>query len=268
MAPLRSLLFVPATRPDRFMKAVRSGADGIILDLEDAVLPEDKMQARQHARRFLEAYQDSVPLLVRINDATTSWFEEDARLATLSACQGVLLPKAESSSHIQQLTRFGKPVYPIIETACGMGDIRELSGQPGVQALVFGSIDFCADTRVAEDSTTLLAFRSEMVLASRIAGIQPPVDGVTTDIDDTAPLLAATTHARQMGFAGKLCIHPAQIPTVNHAFLPTEKEIRRAEAIVRMAETHPQGAFRLNGEMVDKPVILQARQLIAGLSQA
>ena len=256
----RSYLFVPGDRPERFAKACASGAHAVIVDLEDAVAPENKAAARAAVAAWLHPDH---PVIVRINAADTEWFREDCALAGRPGVAGILLPKAERLEDIAALRAAGAPmVLPLIETAAGYDQARTLAGGAGVQRLVFGSIDFQLDLGITGEDEALLAFRSGLVLASRLAGIAAPVDGVSTALDDPARLAADAARARQLGFGGKLCIHPKQVQGVNAAFSPSEAEVSWAKRVLEAAGSANGAAIAVDGKMVDRPVLLRARAIL------
>jgi citrate lyase subunit beta/citryl-CoA lyase len=213
----RSFLFVPGDRPDRFDKALAAGADAVIVDLEDAVAPAKKDEARAAIRNWLSATK---PVLLRINADTTPWYADDLELARAPEIAGILLSKAQTIDHALQAlsSQTGKVLLPQIETAQGFENAYALASTPGVQRLLFGTLDFQMDLGIDGEGDELAYFRSEMVLVSRLAGIQPPVDGPSTVLDDAAQLSSDTRRARRMGFGAKLCIHPKQVAPVNAAF--------------------------------------------------
>jgi citrate lyase subunit beta/citryl-CoA lyase len=262
--PARSWLFVPATRPDRFAKAAASGADRVILDLEDAVAPEDKVDARRGLMTATIPRQ--VPVYVRVNSALTPWFEEDLGVARTLAIRGVLLPKADSTAHVERALAAITPehvVVPIIETAAGLWNVLDVARCPRVERLVFGALDFTLDTGIQDADGAFDAVRSRIVVASKVAGIAPPVDLVTLAIDDQDLLRRHAGRSRSFGFGGKLCIHPKQIPITNDAFRPSDEEVAWARAILDELATRPGDAvFSHNGELVDRPVIERAKQVI------
>jgi citrate lyase subunit beta/citryl-CoA lyase len=262
--PARSWLFVPATRPDRFAKAAASGADRVILDLEDAVAPEDKVDARRGLMTATIPRQ--VPVYVRVNSALTPWFEEDLGVARTLAIRGVLLPKADSTAHVERALAAITPehvVVPIIETAAGLWNVLDVARCPRVERLVFGALDFTLDTGIQDADGAFDAVRSRIVVASKVAGIAPPVDLVTLAIDDEDLLRRHAGRSRTFGFGGKLCIHPKQIPITNDAFRPSDEEVAWARAILDELATRPGDAvFSHNGELVDRPVIERAKQVI------
>jgi citrate lyase subunit beta/citryl-CoA lyase len=259
LAP-RSYLFVPGNRPERFDKALASGADAVILDLEDAVPPEAKVEARAAVARWL-APQRSV--VIRINGPGTSWFAEDLALCALAGVAAVLVPKAERVADLQRIATvaIGCAVLPLIETAAGFENARALAAADGVQRLVFGSIDFQLDLGIQGDEE-LLFYRSQLVLVSRLAGLVAPADGVTAAIDDAAQLQRDTERARRLGFGAKLCIHPKQVETVNRGLAPTHAEIAWARRVLDAAAQAHGAAVALDGKMIDRPVILRAQTIV------
>jgi len=258
----RSFLFVPGSQPDRFYKAFESGADAVIVDLEDAVAPDAKAQAR---RTVAEWASPERPVFIRVNARNTPWFAEDAQLLKLRGVAGVILPKAESASDVVALisvTRTKIPVFPLIETAHAMWNVLEIAKAPFVQQLMFGTLDFIADMGMASDGYELDTFRAQLVMTSRIAGIRPPVDGVTPSIDDADRLTTDTIKAKQWGFGGKLCIHPKQVSVVNACYTPSDSEVASAQRVLVEAEKANGAAFSIDGKMVDRPVVLQAQRVV------
>ena len=257
----RSYLFVPADRPERIAKARASGADAVIVDLEDAVAPANKHAARNAAADALDPAQ---PVVLRINGIDSDWFDDDVRLAAHAGVAEVLLPKAASAEAIAAV-RAGsgdKRVLALVETALGMANVTALAAAPGVARLVFGSIDFQLDLDIDDDGEALLAFRSQMVLASRVAKLPPPVDGVTTAIDDAARIETEARRARALGFGGKLCIYPRQVALVNAAFSPTAEQLAWARRVIDVAAAAAGAAVTVDGKMVDAPVLARARRLL------
>lgn len=258
----KSFLFVPGNRPERFDKACAAGADAVILDLEDAVAPTGKEGAREAVRRWL---QQGGRAWLRVNGTETPWHQHDLALLDLAGVQGVLLPKAEDAHELQALARHvrsGKPLVPLIETAAGLWNARELASVAGVQRLAFGSVDFQVDLSIHGDGDELLFARSQLVLASRVAGVLPPVDGVTVAIEDDGVLQADVARARRLGFGGKLCIHPRQVAAVQASFRPAPADLEWARRVIEATDTAGHDAVRLDGKLVDKPVIDRARALL------
>ncbi|MEN3277214.1 MAG: citrate lyase subunit beta / citryl-CoA lyase [Massilia sp.] len=261
----RSYLFVPANRPEMFGKACKAGADAVIVDLEDAVPFADKAAARGALDAWLASADRPAapPVLVRINGADTAWFEDDLALCGAPGVQGVVLSKAEGVADIARLRQAGAAaILPLIESAAGFDNVRAIAQAPGVQRLLFGSIDFQLDLCIGGEREELLFFRSQLVLVSRLAGIGAPVDGVSTAIGDAGLLERDATHARQMGFGGKLCIHPKQVAGVNRCFSPGEEELAWARRVLAAAEAAGGAAVALDGRMIDRPVILRAQRIL------
>jgi citrate lyase subunit beta / citryl-CoA lyase len=260
-----SYLFVPGDRPDRYAKALASGAGVVIIDLEDAVAPDAKPAARDHIRAWsLSPAASNANVIVRINDATTSWFEADLELVRASAIRGVMLPKAERAADIARcvtaLPRDGF-VMPIIETARGVLAVDAVAAAPGVQRLAFGTLDYAVDVDLSGDERGLLYPACRMALASRVAGIGSPVAGVTPAIGNDTQLESDLRFARACGFGAKLCIHPAQLALTHRAFAPTEEEIAWARRVVD-AVASGRGAVQVDGKMVDRPVVLKAQTIL------
>ena len=257
----RSYLFVPGDRPDRFDKALAAGADAVIVDLEDAVAPAAKAAARAAVGAWLSTEK---PIVLRINADTTEWFADDLRLARAPGVAGILLPKAERIDGALQAicAETGKFLLPLIETAVGFEQARALASAPGVERLLFGTLDFQVDMGIDGEGDELAYFRSALVLASRLAGIQPPVDGPSTALDDSAQVAADTHRARRLGFGGKLCIHPRQVAPVNAAFAPSADDLVWAQRVLAAAAESGGAAVALDGRMVDRPVILKAEQMV------
>lgn len=259
----RAWLFVPAHRADRFDKALGAGADHVIIDLEDAVAPSDKDAARAALADWLA--RTAARVAVRINAVDTAWFEPDLALLDAAAVAAIVLPKAENPVVLQQLAR-RRPdaaLVPLVESATGLAAARELARTAGVQRLAFGHIDLQADLGLkdaAEDD--LLPYRAEIVLASRLARIAAPLDGVTVAIDDPLRLAADVQRARRLGFGGKLCIHPKQVDPVRSGFAPTSAELEWARRVLEAARAARGAAVALDGKMVDKPVILRAQAIL------
>ena len=261
---LRSYLFVPATRIDRIAKAASSGAGAVIVDLEDAVAPQDKVVAREAFKKWLLT-NDAFPVYVRINAIDTSWYSDDFELCTARRVLGVVVPKAEDPVQLSLLQQKlpAKALLPLIETAVGFHQVLSVAKAPGVERLLFGSIDFQKDLGISGDGDALLYFRSHLVLVSRLAGLQSPVDGVTTALDDMTLVRDDALRASSLGFGGKLCIHPKQISAVEKAFLPNEAELEWARGVLQAAAQSQGAAVALDGQMIDKPVVERAQSVLA-----
>ena len=259
--PCITPLFVPGDRPERYGKAAASGADAIIIDLEDAVAPQNKALARV-ALASPGALPEGIEVYVRINATGTPWHQEDLAAIAQLPVAGLMLAKAESVAEVSQASASaaGKPVIALLETALGLAMAREIAATDCVRRLAFGSIDYCADLGVAHQREPLLVARSEIVLASRLGGLLPPLDGVTAALDDEPLLEDEARYALTLGFGGKLCIHPRQIAPVRRGFAPTAAELVWAQRVMAAGE---QGAVAVDGMMVDAPVRARARQILA-----
>lgn len=249
-------LFVPADRPERFEKAALSGADTIIIDLEDAVAPEAKLKARQNLR--VDFTNFPVPLLVRINATGTQWHEDDLAFVEKLPFAGIVLPKAEMGQALNRVAGCGLAVAALIETAQGIADARCIAALPAVKRLIFGSIDFCVDLGCAHTRDALLLARCELILASRLGKLAAPIDGVTTAIDDAELIASDARYAQALGFGGKLAIHPKQIAAIYQGFRPEASEIAWAHKVLASGA----GAVTVDGAMVDQPVRLRAQAIL------
>jgi citrate lyase subunit beta / citryl-CoA lyase len=258
-------LFVPGNRPDRFDKALASGADVVILDVEDAVAPEGKSAARHAIAQWCSGTEaHRARLAIRINDAATAWFEDDLELLRTSGIRLAMLPKAEGPEPVAQFLRAmpaGGMVIPIVESARGVANVDAIASAEGVLRLAFGTLDYAVDLELSGDERGLAYPASRLAIASKCAGIASPIAGVTAALDDAARLQADVAFARACGFGAKLCIHPRQVEAVHRLFAPTPAELAWATQVVAAAEHHP-GAFVLDGKMVDRPVILKAQAIL------
>ena len=258
---MRSYLFVPGNRPERFAKALAAGADVVIIDLEDAVADADKASARQYIAEVVKA---GAQVSVRINAYGTPWFEDDLALLGSINVVSVMLPKAESVESVRALQAGTQaPVIALIETALGVHQVLEVARAPGVERIAFGSVDYQLDISSDGSDEALLYARSQIVVASRVAGIEGPIDGVSVALDYEQALIKESLKSRALGFAGKLCIHPRQVTVVNRCFSPSEREAAWAHEVVQAFEKSGNGAVSVRGEMVDLPVLLKAKKIIA-----
>ncbi|MDR5761440.1 CoA ester lyase [Caballeronia sp. LZ035] len=259
----RSYLFVPGNRPERFDKACASGADAVILDLEDAVAPADKAAARESVGAWLaqggRAY-------VRINAADTPYYADDiACLVTQGGLKGVVVSKAAQGAQLHELAARlpdGAVLLPLIESAAGFDALREIARSPRVARLLFGTLDFQVDTGVRGVRETLLYFRSMLTFESVLAGIGTPVDGVTESIDDERRILDETRYARDFGFGAKLCIHPRQIASIHAAFDYSGAERDWAQRVMEALAASQGAATTVDGKMVDAPVARKAQRIL------
>jgi citrate lyase subunit beta/citryl-CoA lyase len=251
-------LFVPGNRPERFAKAAASGADAVIIDLEDAVAPEEKEAARRAAAA---AALERIEVLVRINAAGTPWHAEDLAALASARIAGIMLPKAEDPAILAAIhTALGdrRPVIALVESARGVAAARDLAR--GAARLAFGSIDYAADLGCAHTREALLMARLELVLASRLTGIAAPIDGVTAAIGDDALTEGDARHAADLGFGGKLCIHPRQVAPALRGFAPGAEEVEWARKVIAAGG---EGAVAVGGMMIDAPVRLRAERILS-----
>lgn len=266
----RSILFVPATRPERFRKALASAADLVCIDLEDAVAPAQKTAARQAVVEFF-AGPDYLPdrVMVRINSprgpdgaADLAAIANTARAAPL-----LMIPKAESPQEISGVYEaFGSrhpSLVPLIESAAGLAAVEDISRMTdqGVAALSFGGADFAADIGSTTEWEPLIYARGRIVAAAAL-GHLPAIDGVWFDLKNDIGLTAETSRVAALGFAGKLAIHPDQIAPIHAALRPSATEIARARRIVDAAATAAGGVCVVDGKMVDQPIIRSARRIL------
>ncbi|MGU7770498.1 HpcH/HpaI aldolase/citrate lyase family protein [Burkholderia sp. MR1-5-21] len=259
----QSYLFVPGSRPDRFDAACSSGADAVIVDLEDAVEPAKKDAARATVAAWVSRAR---PVLVRINGRGTPWFDDDARLAALDGVAGIVLPKAEHPDDVIAVVSRAQrkvPVFPLIETAQGMWSAMEIAKAPCVKRLMFGTLDFIAEMGTDDDRDALNPYRAQLALVSRVAGLDQPVDGVTPDIQDAGRLATDARNGKRHGFGAKLCIHPKQIATVHACYGPDERDLAWAARVIDAVSNAEAGAITVEGKMVDRPVVLRAERLLA-----
>jgi len=254
-------LFVPADRPERFAKAAASGADAVIIDLEDAVAPV----AKEAARGALAAALPAATVIVRVNAAGTPWHDGDIDLIHRLGAVGVMLPKAEDPDAVAGVTcrlRGPRPVIPLIETALGIHRAAAIAATHGVTQLAFGPADYRNDIGCGDAPEALLLARSTLVLASRLAGLTAPLDGPCFDFRDAEKTTEESRHARMLGFGGKLCIHPDQVAWVKDAFRPSDADIAWAQKVV--AAEGRGSATNLDGTLIDAPVVARARRMLAG----
>ncbi|MHA6626157.1 HpcH/HpaI aldolase/citrate lyase family protein [Pseudonocardia sichuanensis] len=277
----RTLLFVPGDRPERIGKAVATAADAVAVDLEDAVAPDAKARAREAVPGAVAATPPRAGLFLRVNALDTPHFADD--MATVAALlprlAGVLLPKVEDARAVQRLDELltgleaaaGRPVgatavLPIVETARGVLAAPAVAAAgPRVATLLFGTLDLASDLGVTPtvEGRELLHARSQVVLATAAAGLPGPLDGPHAALDDADGLVRASVLARELGFTGKVVLHPRQLAPVQEAFSPTAAELARAREVVAAAREAGSGAFRLaDGTFVDAPVLRRATALL------
>jgi citrate lyase subunit beta/citryl-CoA lyase len=253
-------LFVPADRPERFAKAEASGADAVIIDLEDAVPPA----AKEAARDAVAASLPAATVIVRVNAVGTPWHDGDIDLVHRLGAVGVMLPKAEDPALVADVAhrlRGRRHLIPLIETARGVHRAVDVAAVHGVTQLAFGPADYRNDVGCGDAPEAMLFARSTLVLASRLAGIAAPLDGPCFDFRDPGRTAGEARHARMLGFGGKLSIHPSQVAWVREAFMPSEAEVAWARRVV--AAEGSGGAANVDGTMIDAPVVARARRILS-----
>jgi citrate lyase subunit beta / citryl-CoA lyase len=259
----RSLLFVPGARPDMVAKVPRWSPDAVAVDLEDAVAAGDKESARDAAvRAVAELPRDGGTLvLIRVNGPTTPWYADDVAAVAESAADGVVLPKLESPEQLEDLrTRLGdRPVIGGLESARGVARCREL--MDGLLAAYFGAEDYIASVggrRTAGGQEVLFA-RSEVVLAAAVAGVGL-LDQAVVAAHDAEAFRADAAAGRDLGYDGKICIHPSQVALAHETFTPTDEEIAHARLVI---EAGSSGVGVVDGEMVDAVHLTMARAVLS-----
>ncbi|WP_336361255.1 HpcH/HpaI aldolase/citrate lyase family protein [Haladaptatus sp. ZSTT2] len=272
----RSLLFSPGDRPEMMQKAPGVGADVVIFDLEDAVAPERKQAAREAVNEVLtdSSFDPDCEVCVRVNPiGTVTDTDLDGVLAGDPRIDAIMLPKATGAADVDALQTllaergFDLPAFSLVESAAGVLNAVEIANAEATAALVFGAEDLAADigaTRT-EDGTEVLYAREHVVLAASAAGVDV-IDTVYTAIRDTDGLADETAFAIELGYDGKMAIHPAQVSVINDAFTPEPDQVEWARAVLAArdeAEAEGRGVFRVNDEMIDAPLIAQAERIVA-----
>jgi citrate lyase beta subunit len=267
LASARSLLFAPASDEHKLRKALAGAADAVVADLEDATAPDEKPAARA---TVAAVFADTGPRRgcgLRVNPPGTEWFEDDLDLAGRLALDFLMLPKATPET-VAALGEAGPPVLAIVETADGLRLAYETASATRVAALALGTHDLGAELRTTPrpDGLEILYARSKVVTDSAAAARRAPFDTVYLDVRDTEGLDEECRLARSLGFRGKLCIHPAQLETVNRVFAPDDEELawaRRVLAAYEQGLRDGRGAVALDGTMVDMPIVRRAERLLA-----
>ena len=271
---LRSLLFAPGNRPDRLAKFPESNPSAGVIDLEDAVPPDGKEEARAIARAVAAEIGGLIPLLVRVNAPDSPFFADDVAHALSADLAGVVVPKLDSPADVEvaatALDAAGHGDLPIvagIETVAGVVGAAMVASHPRVACCYFGAEDYVADLGGVRrpDNLEVQVPRTQVAQAARLGGI-PAIDMVVTDFRDDERFLSESAEARALGFAGKLCIHPAQVALATTAFQPPDEELAWARLVVDAyiaARERGEAAIAVDGEMVDEPVARRARALLA-----
>jgi citrate lyase subunit beta/citryl-CoA lyase len=256
----RSYLFAPGHSEKLLGKVFDAGADAVILDLEDAVPPEHKAVARRNVADALAPH----PAWVRINAAQTPLAAADLD-AVAALAYGIRIPKVESVEEVRWVAERapGKPLICAIESARGVVNALDIAAEPAVKHLALGGIDLQRDLGVASGDTPLQYVRSHLVVASRAAGIEPPIDSVYPHLQDTEGLRRQCSVSRSLGLFGKSAIHPSQLPIIHAEFSPTHDELDWARSVLDAFDDANGAALRLpGGEFVDLPVAERAREIL------
>ena len=254
-------LFVPGHRADIATKAAASGADMVIIDLEDAVAEPDTEAARA---QLANSAPLSVPIAARINSSDSPWFATDLDAVKASPAEMVIVPKAESACALDSVRDAlgpDMPILPIIETACGLDTVATLLAHPTVPLCAFGHLDFSLDIGAESDWEALHYARGRVVLASRLGNKASPLDGVSVRFDDEDIVAGEARRARDMGFGGKLLIHPRQISPAKGVFRPSDDDYAWAKRVIEAVASNA-SAVQLDGAMIDVPVIKRAEAII------
>ncbi|MCC6533778.1 MAG: CoA ester lyase [Burkholderiales bacterium] len=281
MTILRSMLFVPGNNARRVDKALGLDADAVILDLEDAVAAAEKPAARAALAAALSRPRKCLAY-VRINALETEWCYRDLVAVVQPGLDGIVLPKAESASDVRTIDWLmrslererGMPLgsvdlIPIIETGKGVARIDAIcASRTRVKRVVFGAADYTLDMNMqwTREETELAPARAAIVLASRVAGIEPPIDTVWARLQDLDGLRASVRTSLVMGFQGRMCIHPDQLAVVHEVFTPSAEEHARALKVVAAFEEAERGglaSIRVDGQFVDYPIVEKARRVVA-----
>lgn len=284
LSMIRTALFVPGNQPDRVDKAVRTIADAVIIDLEDAVPYTAKQEAREIAQGKILQYSDR-NIFVRINALDSEFIRDDLKKVAIENLSCIIVPKIETGNDIRQIDKhlFKEEkrkgiepgtisIIPLIESASAVENAFQIASiktdTNRLFTLAFGAADFTLDMGISMTKTGEELFypRARIAIACRAANIMSPLDTpVMIDIKDTKTLEADVKTARQLGFQGKLCIHPIQLETCNRLFSPTEEEIESAQKVVRafdQAEAAGSAVFLMDGQFVDRPVVERSKRIL------
>jgi citrate lyase subunit beta / citryl-CoA lyase len=259
VTPLVAPLFVPGDRPEQFPKAAATGTDMVIIDLEDAVSKGAKELARKATVDYLSG---GAVAIVRVNSPSTAEFRDDLAALSRGRPAAIMVPKFERAVHAEQVRSvFGEsiPIVALIETPAAFRDLPTLLKEGRVAQAAVGTMDLAAELECMPDSKTIEHARCTAVMASLIAGIARPLDGITANVADAEAAAYAARESRSLGFHGKLCIHPRQVRPVQEAFLPSVEEIDWARSIVSQTR---EGVAMIDGEMIDIPIIRRAQRIL------
>lgn len=275
---MRSALYVPGDQPEKLAKALGKGADSLIVDLEDAVLPAHKVAARATVAAWLRGLGPDTPeIYIRINPGEAG--HDDLRAVAIAGVSGICVAKTESVAELEAVDAVltaaeaagGLPtgsivVSPLLESGAAILAAPEIARAPRVVRLQIGEADLRADlgVEIGPDERELLWARSQVVLASAAARLVPPIGPVSTDFRDLEALRASTVALKRLGFRGRACIHPAQVAVANEVFTPSQEELDRARDLIARFEAAGSGVVTdARGQMVDEAVVRAARRLLA-----
>ncbi|MEM5518261.1 CoA ester lyase [Henriciella sp. AS95] len=269
---IRSLLFVPGSRPDRFEKALATAADLVVIDLEDAVLPDEKDVARQTVVDVLSGSAQTGRLAVRINSPRTFYGCADiaAIAASTASPAAIMVPKVEHEVDLEiaseALGALGQALVPVIETGRGLENAYAIARHEAVSSLLFGGADFSAELGTGLDWEALAYARGRLVSLASSAG-KAIIDVPFLDVGDADALAAEAARVKAIGFDGKACIHPAQVETVNTVFSPTAEDVKAASRVLDAFRKAEGGAVLLDGKLIDRPVVLAAERTLSKAQQ-
>ena len=269
----RSVLFSPGDQPSLMRKAPGAGADTVVFDLEDAVVPDRKEEARAAVEEILSepSFDPDCEVCVRVNaDPATAAEDLDAVLVDSAELDSVMVPKAESDAGVRRIEELVRerdadlPLLTLCESARGVLNAEDIAATPAVKAVLFGAEDLSADigaTRT-EGGEEVSYARQHVVLAAAAADVDA-IDTVFTDIEDTDRLAEETAFAAQLGYDGKMAIHPGQVPVINEAFTPNPEDVEWAEKVLAAQEdADGRGVFRVDDEMIDAPLVARAERVM------
>ena len=264
----RSFLFAPGSEERKLGRALAAGADAVVADLEDAVIPAEKRAARELVLELLGSSETESVRLVRVNGTETEWHADDVAAVADAPVDGVVLPKASAASVASVADATPHPLVAIVETPIGLREAFAIASHDRVAAVLLGAVDLglALGHEAREDGLELLYARSSLVVDCAAAGLRAPIDRVWLDVRDLDGLARDCAFARSLGFRGKALIHPDQVAVAHDAFAPSRHELERAREIVaafELAEQEGRGVLRLDGEMIDLPVVERARQLLS-----
>jgi citrate lyase subunit beta/citryl-CoA lyase len=280
MSVYRSFLFAPGNHSRRVEKALSLDADAAILDLEDACPIAEKKATRDVVVTACQRPRTGLGY-VRVNATSTEFGYGDIIAVVQRGVDGIILPKVESADEVRAVDwvianlekerglRVGAfDVIPIIETAKGMANIRAITAAgTRTKRIAFGAGDFTLDMSIewSQAETELLPYRSECVLASRVAEIEPPIDTVWVDLKDPEGFMRSTRHIKALGFQGKMCIHPDQVPIANEILSPSAAEVEWSRKVVQafeVAEKAGSASIQIEGKFIDYPIVYRARRVL------